>query len=134
MAKKQPRFYALVDADPDGIAIMSTYKYGSLAHVHENENLCISDLQWLGLRISDAIGGDNGFGNGDTLPLTGRDRRKIITTLRNSPIWAVDGPEPEWRVELQRMLMLNVKAEIEMLYEQYGGLEAWIDRRMFRQA
>lgn len=54
--------------------------------------------------------------------------------LRNSPVWAVGGPEPEWRTELQQMLMLNVKAEIELLYEQDGGLEAWINRKMFRQA
>lgn len=113
---------------------MSTYKYGSLVHVHDNARLCVPGLQWLGLRISDAIRGDNISGNSDLVPLTGRDRRKIITMLRNSPVWAVGGPEPEWRTELQQMLMLNVKAEIELLYEQDGGLEAWINRKMFRQA
>ncbi|KAJ5182890.1 hypothetical protein N7492_000506 [Penicillium capsulatum] len=133
-SQPKPRFYALVDADPDGIAIMSTYKYGSLSHVHENAKLCIPGLQWLGLRISDIIDGESSLGQGGSSPLTARDRRKIITMLRNSPVWAVDGPELEWRVELQRMLLLNAKAEIEMLYEQSDGLEGWIERRMFRQA
>ncbi|BDD58685.1 hypothetical protein MAP00_003943 [Monascus purpureus] len=32
----RPLFYILVDGDPDGMAIMSTYKYGSKAHAHEN--------------------------------------------------------------------------------------------------
>lgn len=53
--------------------------------------------------------------------------------LHNSPVWASDGPELQWRVELQRMLFLNAKAEIEILYECSGGLEGWIERRMFRQ-
>ncbi|KAJ5176770.1 uncharacterized protein N7482_002647 [Penicillium canariense] len=130
---RAPRFYALVDGDPHGIAIMSTYKYGSLAHLHENARLGIPGLQWLGLRITDAILASESSGANDLLFLTARDRTKIIAMLRNSPVWSSNGPEPEWRVELQRMLLLNVKAEIEMLYEQDGGLETWIDHKLFRQ-
>lgn len=127
------RFYALVDGDPDGIAIMSTYKHGSLAHLHDNSRLTVPELQWMGLRASDAVTRSE-FGDDVTvLSLTARDRRKIVAMLRNNPVYASDGPEPEWRVELQRMLILNVKTEIETLYEQDGGLEAWIDRKMFRQ-
>ncbi|KAJ5536575.1 Winged helix-turn-helix transcription repressor DNA-binding [Penicillium frequentans] len=131
--RRPPPIYALVDGDPDGIAIMSTYKYGSLAHLHENARLAVPGLKYLGIRISDAVRASD-VSEGVLLPLTPRDRRKNHSMLRNSPIWADDGPEPEWRVELQRMLMLNVKAEIETIYERDGGLEAWIDRRMFRQA
>lgn len=53
--------------------------------------------------------------------------------LRNNPVLASDGPEIEWRTELQQMLMLNVKAESEMLYDRVGGLGLWIDRKMFQQ-
>ncbi|KAJ5992653.1 hypothetical protein N7451_008377 [Penicillium sp. IBT 35674x] len=112
---------------------MSTYKYGSLAHLHENARLAVSGLKYLGIRVSDAVI-DSDVSGSVLLPLTARDHRKILSMLRNSPIWADDGPEPEWRVELQRMLMLNGKAEIETIYERDGGLEAWIDRKMFRQA
>lgn len=41
-----------------------------------------------------------------------------------------DGPELEWRAELQTMMMLNIKAETEVLYGTRGGLEGWIDRKM----
>ncbi|KAJ5672696.1 Winged helix-turn-helix transcription repressor DNA-binding [Penicillium longicatenatum] len=125
--------YALVDGDPDGIAIMSTYKYGSMAHLHENARLTVPGLKYLGIRLSDAVL-DSDVSDSVLLSLTARDRRKINSMLRNSPVWADDGPEPEWRVELQRMLMLNVKVEIETIYEHDGGLEGWIDRKMFRQA
>jgi meiotic recombination protein SPO11 len=115
------------------MAIMSTYKYGSVAHLHENARLSIPRLQWLGLRVSDTITVPEVLGDKVLLSLTMRDRKKITAMLRNSPVWASDGPEPEWRSELQQMLMLNLKAEIELLYECIGGLEGWIDRRMFRQ-
>ncbi|KAJ5913222.1 Winged helix-turn-helix transcription repressor DNA-binding [Penicillium tannophilum] len=130
---RPPPIYALVDGDPDGIAIMSTYKYGSLAHLHENARLAVPGLKYLGIRVSDAVM-DSDVSESVLLSLTARDHKKIHSMLRNSPIWADGGPEPEWRVELQRMLMLNVKAEIETIYERDGGLEAWIDRKMFRQA
>jgi meiotic recombination protein SPO11 len=53
--------------------------------------------------------------------------------LSRNPVLAVDGPEPEWRVELQRMMMLNVKAETEILHGRDGGLEGWIEREMGRR-
>ncbi|KAL4938586.1 hypothetical protein BDV06DRAFT_52101 [Aspergillus oleicola] len=125
-----PTFYALVDGDPDGMAIMSTYKYGSMAHTHENGRLNLPCLRWLGLRTSEVVSGLGLDGDEALMTLTKRDRKKIVSMLSRSPVWAVDGPEVEWRVELQRTLMLNVKAEIEILYERTGGLEGWLNREM----
>ena len=129
---RSPHCYALVDGDPDGMAIMSVYKYGSMAHTHENWKLNIPSLRWLGLRTSEVVDSLGSDGDEALMSLTRRDRRKIVSMLSNNPVWAVDGPEPEWRVELQRMLMLNVKAEIEILYDREDGLEGWIDREMRR--
>lgn len=123
-----PRFYALVDNDPDGMAIMSTYKFGSMAHARDNGKLNVPSLQRLGVSTSDIVARadpDDAF-----IPLSARDRKKAISMLTNSPVWASDGPEPEWRAELQQMLMLNLKAETEILYQREGGLEGWIDRKM----
>ncbi|KAF4223769.1 hypothetical protein CNMCM8980_010285 [Aspergillus fumigatiaffinis] len=129
-AEEAPRFYAFVDSDPDGMAIMSTYKYGSMAHARENEKLNVSKLRWLGLRTSDVIGGADSFGDEAFIRLSPRDRKKAIAMLANNPVWAEDGPEQEWRTELQQMLMLNLKAEIEILYDRQEGLEGWIDKKM----
>ncbi|OJJ95504.1 hypothetical protein ASPACDRAFT_47860 [Aspergillus aculeatus ATCC 16872] len=129
-SSKRIRFYALVDGDPDGMAIMSTYKYGSLAYAHENSALNCPEIHWLGLRTSDIVTGVDPSGNDALLSLTPRDRKKILAMLANNPEWAVDGPEQEARSELLQMLMLNVKAEMQILYDGNGGLVRWLDRRM----
>lgn len=46
--------YGLVDYDPDGIAIMRTYKYGSQGLEHE-DNSTIPNLRWLGIRSGDLL-------------------------------------------------------------------------------
>ncbi|THC92669.1 hypothetical protein EYZ11_007840 [Aspergillus tanneri] len=127
---KSPHIYALVDSDPDGMAIMSTYKYGSMAHTSDNARLNIPGLRWLGLRTSDVVTDASPLGDDALLRLTGRDRKKVIAMLSNNPVWAADGPEPGWRAELQQMLMLNLKAELEILYDRDGGIEGWIDQKM----
>lgn len=119
----------LVDSDPDGMAIMSTYKYGSRAQAHENINLTVHGIQWLGLQASEVV--SSRLDDDDVLiPLTLRDRKKAQDMLARSPVFAEDGPEPAWRGELQHMLMSNVKAEIEVLYEREGGIERWLDRKL----
>jgi meiotic recombination protein SPO11 len=64
------------------------------------------------------------------IPLSLRDRKKAQAMLAKSPCFAEEGPEPTWRAELQQMLMLNVKAEIEVLYEREGGIEGWLDKKL----
>ncbi len=131
--------YALMDLDPDGIAILSTYKYGSSRLAHEraamdgNPGLGIYDMQWLGVKshqigcVPDGsksslnmIHGFQGF-----MKLTARDRNKAIRMLEWD-LCGENGLEPEWREELQRMLMLNVKAEMQILDELPGGMVSWI--------
>ncbi|WEW56038.1 endodeoxyribonuclease [Emydomyces testavorans] len=121
--------YILVDSDPDGMAIMSTYKYGSVAQVHENANLNVPNIEWVGLRSSDVATGVNTAADRPLIPLTLRDRRKAQTMLSKSPVFSEE-QEPGWRLELQRMLLMNVKAEIEVLYEYEGGIERWLDKML----
>ncbi|RWQ92019.1 meiotic recombination protein spo11 [Paecilomyces variotii] len=125
-----PHLYALVDSDPDGMAIMSTYKYGSMTQAHENARLNVSGICWLGLRTSDVVAGADPQGDEALMPLSVRDRQKAVAILRNNPVFAEDGPEPQWRTELQQMLMLNLKAETEVLYDRDQGLEGWIDQQI----
>lgn len=134
--------YALVDFDPDGIAIMSNYKYGSYALAHENitsassagRGLNLPRLQWLGLNSSQleirpkdgGATGEEVASDGQALMrLTVRDRKKARHMLTGE-ICAEAGPQPDWRRELQVMLLLNVKAEIQILEEQSGGISGWL--------
>ena len=118
-----------MDFDPDGIAIMSTYKHGSLNLSHENANLNPPSIQWLGVRSRDLFLDPRGVGDMGILPLSSRDRKMATRMLEKSTL-RERGGESEWRQELQVMLMLGVKAEMEMLDSREGGIGSWLDIRL----
>ncbi|KAK7179564.1 type IIb DNA topoisomerase [Paraphaeosphaeria sporulosa] len=140
----QISMHALVDLDPDGIHIMSTYKHGSLRLAHENvahgntPGVNLPNLQWIGVKSHhiDRASGNEGDTTTATLAdaqgvmkLTARDRKKAHHMLE----WGICreyGSEPAWRAELQRMLMLNIKAEMQILDELPGGLVLWLSSRL----
>ncbi|KAF2725226.1 DNA topoisomerase IV, alpha subunit [Polychaeton citri CBS 116435] len=126
-----PPAYGLSDFDPDGCAIMSTYKNGSEALSHENTDLTCPTLQWVGLRSNSisklcAESGDVHLTQG-FLTMTTRDRYKAKRMLQ----WGVldDGSQidHDWRRELQTMLVLNVKAELQLLEATRGGTAALLE-------
>lgn len=136
--------FALVDFDSDGIAIMSTYKYGSRRLAHENvtssgtPTLNLPQLCWLGVQShqinrTPASEGDTEDGTildvQGLMRLTPRDRRKACRMLEWG-VCAEDGAELAWRRELQTMLILNVKAEMQMLEELPGGLAVWLENEL----
>lgn len=137
--------YVLVDHDPDGIAILSTYKYGSLRLAHEhlskqdNPGLDLPQARWLGVRSHDiskpgehvpqsASSTSPPYAQG-LMKLTPRDRTKAMQMLTWT-MCAEQGSEPEWRRELQTMLMLNLKAEIQILDEVDRRMGAWVGREL----
>ncbi|KAL8858563.1 MAG: hypothetical protein Q9178_004857 [Gyalolechia marmorata] len=132
-----PSIYALVDFDPDGISIMSTYKHGSLTLSHENANLRCPIIRWLGVKSGDldfreSTTGPSGAGEEDIkglLWLTKRDRKKAVKML-GQEICEEYGVEQEWRRELQVMLMLNLKVEMEILSQRKGGVEGWVEDKL----
>ncbi|KAL8993495.1 MAG: hypothetical protein Q9169_006301 [Polycauliona sp. 2 TL-2023] len=133
-----PSIYALVDFDPDGISIMSTYKHGSIRLAHENANLRCPNVRWLGVKSGDLVfpASKKEISNNDDdddvmglLKLSRRDRKKAVKMLGQG-IFEEDGVERECRRELQVMLMLNVKVEMEILSQQDGGIETWVENRL----
>lgn len=138
--------YGLVDWDPDGIAILSTYKYGSYRLAHEDvaqadgPTLSLPDLRWLGIRghnISRTPVGESGTDTSamsrlqGLMKLTPRDRKKAMHMLEWD-LCADEGQEQGWRQELQNMLMLNIKAEMQILNESQGGLISWVSKELDR--
>lgn len=115
--------YALVDFDPDGLGIMSTYKHGSQSLSHE-QNLAVPAIQWLGVRSCDFVGSDRTDDARGLLKLSARDRRIALRMLER------DGEkDDECKRELHVMLMLNVKAEIQILGNG-KKLGEWLDARL----
>ena len=125
---RYPSIYALVDFDPDGIGILSTYKHGSVALAHENDHLRAPSIHWIGVRSSIILHA-NAAGDGrGILQMSGRDRRKAQGLLKKHGLQ--NEGETEWRRELQVMLMLNIKVEIQALSELDGGLEGWLENEI----
>ncbi|KAK5646375.1 hypothetical protein RI129_004839 [Pyrocoelia pectoralis] len=104
--------FILVDADPYGIDIMSTYKYGSLNMAHVSEHLAIPTMKWLGVLPSEIIP----LGIVHT-PLTPNDKIKIKTMLKRRPFM-----NEQMRNELNILLENNFKAEIEGVIKTHSYL------------
>ncbi|KAL1644391.1 endodeoxyribonuclease [Diplodia intermedia] len=126
---------ALVDLDPDGLSIMCTYKYGSIALAHEGDSVKVPNMQWLGIKSVDVFPiADpepevpqtlNVHQTDGLLSLSYRDRRKASRMLCKQP-HSEDDSYSELKRELQVMLMLNVKAELEILESRDDGLGIWL--------
>jgi len=111
-----PPVYGLADFDPDGLAILSVYKHGSIALAHESAELRVPQLRWLGLRSEHVmIGGEGAQASQGLLTLTVRDRRKARKMLEREVAAEEGGRLSDESRELQNMLMLNVKAELQLL-------------------
>lgn len=98
----------LVDSDPHGIHILSTYKLGSTGMQYDVENLVTPRLEWIGVKGTEwdeLVGNDRG----KLITLTKADRSRAIGMLKKE-----DVPR-EWKRELSHMLHWGAKAEIEVL-------------------
>lgn len=110
---------------------MSTYKYGSLNRSHESATLNAPSIQWLGVRSRDVFPGNEGQGEYNGLQrLSARDRKKATDMLARGEGLQDGGTEAEWRRELQVMLMLNVKAQMEILAQREGGVTGWVEEKL----
>ena len=131
-----PSVLALTDFDPDGIAIMSTYKHGSQQLSHETEKLKVPSIQWLGIKSANVKHNIDRMDDHDSqglLSLSLRDRKKAVKMLENNVVFAEDGSEQEWRRELQVLMMLGAKAEMEILDERSEGLAEWVEQKLEEQ-
>jgi meiotic recombination protein SPO11 len=117
--------FGLFDYDPDGIAILSTYKYGSDTLRHETDSIRCIAMQWIGLDSSHIRRAISMTSTNGLVALSKRDRRLAATMLNRAPFGDF-GEEPGWRQALQTMLMLNLKAEIQFLETYEGGLGGWL--------
>ncbi|KAI4723001.1 DNA topoisomerase IV, alpha subunit [Aureobasidium sp. EXF-10727] len=116
----EPPVFGLADFDPDGLAILHTYKHGSEKMSQENAKLVVPRIEWLGLHSSTITDEDQTHRNQGLLTLTLRDRHKAKKMLEWEQHSFVEAAH--WRRELQVMLMLNLKAELQILDSDPSGL------------
>ncbi|KAH0004677.1 DNA topoisomerase IV, alpha subunit, partial [Aureobasidium melanogenum] len=115
----EPPVFGLVDYDPDGLAILHTYKHGSKKMSEDNAALIVPRIQWLGLHGRAITDVDHTHRNQGLMTLTSRDRHKARKMLE----WEASSDQgPQWCRELQVMLMLNLKAEMQIVDSDSSGL------------
>jgi meiotic recombination protein SPO11 len=117
-------FLALVDHDPHGLEILATYKFGSAAQAMQCDYLALTDLKWLGVHATDMASG-----MAKVLPFTAGDSRKL-KCLMNKDWLSMTNSAGTWRDELTQMQKGGVKAEIEVLDEQKGGLLRCVENKI----
>ena len=124
-----PPVFGLADCDPDGLAILSIYRNGSAALTHENDDLRVPQLQWLGLQTDHMMGESLLHSSQGLLSLTKRDRRRAVKLLERN---AGTSSETELRMSraLQTMLMLNTKAELQLLDSVPNGTTSLLESRL----
>ncbi|WWC61622.1 uncharacterized protein I303_104206 [Kwoniella dejecticola CBS 10117] len=106
------KIFALVDADPHGISILSTYTFGSKNSKHspDHADLALGDkIQWTGLRPTEIK--NLGIAYDDLLPLEEADVRLAMKML-DDPVLP-----NEWKREICEILHTNRKAEIEIILD-----------------
>ncbi|KIW53750.1 hypothetical protein, variant [Exophiala xenobiotica] len=119
--------FGLMDWDPDGIQILKCYRYGSKKMAQEH-GCNIPEMKWIGLKAEDVT--RIGQGDNASMPLSMRDRA-IALSMLTSEEWRdgsgalLPGLE-ECTTELQQMLILNRKAETQILDESGDSLEEWL--------
>ncbi|KAF7815913.1 meiotic recombination protein SPO11-1 isoform X1 [Senna tora] len=102
--------YCLVDCDPYGFDILTTYRFGSMQMAYDTKYLRVPEIRWLGAFPSDSE--RFSVPKHCLLPLTTEDKRKIEAMLCRCYL---QREVPQWRLELELMLEKGVKFEIEAL-------------------
>jgi meiotic recombination protein SPO11 len=148
----------LVDCDPHGLNIFYCYRYGSCrqrnpskvtvtwwgiktGHILDMENKLINNNDYRATKNMDAVIYSSQSSSSGTpisstscrepvSQLTARDRKLAVGTLKKVHDLLQDDEVAEGlRIELQRMLMLGVKTEIQWL-DDSGSIAQWLDREM----
>ncbi|KAH7428336.1 hypothetical protein KP509_10G088000 [Ceratopteris richardii] len=113
---------ALVDWNPAGLAILCTYKFGSVRMGLETSTY-VCDVKWLGLRSRDIqLVSKESF-----IPLTAKDRQ-LATSLLSSKMLQ---NKKAYQEELTHMLEFGGRIEIEALYAHgYSFLGKYIAQKI----
>ncbi|PSR95558.1 Meiotic recombination protein like [Actinidia chinensis var. chinensis] len=102
--------YCLVDCDPYGFDILTTYRFGSMQMAYDAKFLRVPEIHWLGAFPSDSE--KYGLPQQCLLPLTAEDKSRIEAMLLRCYL---QQEVPHWRFELELLLQRGVKFEIEAL-------------------
>ena len=119
-------FHGLVDCNPDGIQILSQYKFGPKNPKQGDQDCAVSRLSWLGILPSEAYRAalytEPNFTSRDDAVLRG-----LVAHLESR----TEGLSPDWVTEARRMQECRHKVDVER-FGCGGDLAAYVARRISR--
>jgi meiotic recombination protein SPO11 len=122
-----------MDFDPDGVAILFTYKHGSVSLAHEGMSLVTPNIRTIGLTRAQVVEMEDTHQQQGLILMTTRDRKKASKMLDHE-LLAEGGKEGAWRLELQVMLVISYKAELQILDSCQGTMSRVLEDQLFRTA
>ncbi|KAK8963956.1 Meiotic recombination protein SPO11-1 [Platanthera guangdongensis] len=102
--------YCLVDFDPYGFDILTTYRFGSMQMAYDAKLMRVPEMRWLGVLPSDLE--KYQVPERCLLSFTTEDKKKAKAILSRCYLHQ---EAPQWRLELEIMLHRGKKFEIEAL-------------------
>ncbi|KAK3010043.1 hypothetical protein RJ639_012812 [Escallonia herrerae] len=102
--------YGLVDCDPHGFDILTTYRFGSMQMAYDAKFLRLPEVRWIGAFPSDLE--KFSLPPQCLLPLTTEEKAKTEAMLQRCYLLR---EVPQWRSEVELLLQKGVKFEIEAL-------------------
>ena len=119
--------YAIVDCNPDGLQILSTYKFGSSsATKHRSDPLAVSQISWLGIHPTEAYNSQL-----YTAPNFTKHDMKVMKSVmkrfgENSCV------SEEWKSEVLKMSAVQHKIDIE-IYSQGKNLADYVKNKILQR-
>lgn len=107
-------FIGLADPDPYGLSIVTCYAQGSVNLGHENFNLAIPSLIWVGISLQDIEECGIELHKYNSKPLTDTEKKTLGNTLKDK----YTKLSPQWKACIERQLGLELKASFEIMHEK----------------
>lgn len=104
----------VADPDPSGVEIMKYYSQGSVNLAHENFNLTVPSLMWVGLTLDDVEKSGIKLNNFNSVELSDRDE-KILGSLLNDKYMRLT---PIWKMAVEKMRAIGRKTSFEVMHER----------------
>jgi meiotic recombination protein SPO11 len=121
----KPHLLGLFDFDVYGLDILKCYRVGSKASAVEGK-MELPEMHWLGVRSEDATELPN---DAALMPVSLKDRGKAVNLMETMTLEGEVVVEElqDCREDLQRMLMLNARTEIEVFGDR---LSDWVEGKI----
>lgn len=105
---------SVADPDPFGLEIMKCYSQGSINLAHENFNLAVPSLMWVGIFLNDIEESGIQLHKHNSKELTEKDKIALENLLNDKYMKLT----PIWKATIEEMRIVSRKTSFEIMHEK----------------